>query len=118
MNTSMQKYYSQKKREILAVTAFVAALASVTAAHAQVIAQDNFSEGTVGSQLLSSGAAGSGWANVWADKNNLDRVQSGPLGYTDGSGNVLNTGSFSGSPNNVQSYGAANPGTASSEPQR
>jgi hypothetical protein len=111
MKTTKLKNYSQKKHEILAVMA-MAAMASATAAHAQVIASDNFSEGTVGSDILAAGAAGNGWAYEWADKNALDVVQSGPLGYTDGLGNVLTT-----SGNSLQSYGAANPGTSSAEPE-
>lgn len=111
MKRTAYKHYTQKRLEFLALLAF-AALASAGTASAQVIAQDDFSEGTVGSQMLSAGAAGSGWANVWADKNNLDRVQSGPLGYTDGLGNVLAT-----SGNSLQSFGQT-PGSNSSEPQR
>jgi hypothetical protein len=101
-----------KPTYLLPLVAVVLASAALSA-NAQVIASDNFSEGTVGSQIFTAGSAGNGWANVWADKNNLDRVQSGPLSYTDGSGNTLNT-----SGNSLQSNGAANPGTASSEPER
>jgi hypothetical protein len=112
MNTVVPKFSSQKPFGLLALMA-CGALALATTARAQVIAQDNFSEGTVGSQMLNAGAAGSGWAFSWADKNNLDRVQSGPLGYTDGLGNVLAT-----SGNNLQSFGAASPGSSASEPER
>lgn len=90
----------------------MAALVSATPARAQIIAQDNFGEGTVGSEILGAGSAGNGWANSWADKNNLDQVQSGALGYTDGSGNVLAS-----SGNSLQSNGQA-AGSNSSEPER
>jgi hypothetical protein len=105
------------------VAVSLAALALSTTAHAQVIAQDNFSEGTVGSEILGAGAGGgepgNGWASVngWADKNALDSVQSGSLGYTDGNGTVLNTSSFSGTANSLYSPGG-NPSTSSSEPER
>jgi hypothetical protein len=117
MKATVIRNYSQKRLEIMALMS-LAALVLSTTARAQVIAQDDFSEGTVGNEIFETGTAGSGWANEWADKNNLDRVQSGPLGYTDGNGTVLNTSSFSSSPNSLQSYGAANPGTSSSEPER
>lgn len=104
--------YTQKRLGIFTVMAS-AALVSATAAHAQIIAGDNFSEGTVGSQIYLAGSAGNGWANVWADKNSLDSVVSGPFNYTDGSGNTLTT-----SGNSLYSPGAASPGSASSEPER
>ena len=103
---------SIKHSEITAVMAF-AVLLSATAAHAQVIASDNFSEGTPGSSIDLAGSAGNGWANVWADKGNFDSVLSSSLGYTDGSGNTLTT-----SGNSLQSYGAPSPSTSSSEPER
>ena len=86
--------------------------ASSLSVQAQVIASDNFSEGTVGSQILGAGTSGNGWANGWADKNNLDVVQSGSLSYTDGSGNTLST-----SGNSLQSNGQST-GSNSSEPER
>lgn len=100
----------QKALSLLSVTLGTFLIAEV-AGHAQVIASENFNY-TTGSEVLGDGAAGNGWANSWADKNNLDTVQSGSLSYTDGSGNALAT-----SGNSLYSSGSTANGN-SSEPER
>jgi hypothetical protein len=100
-----------KKSYLIAPIALGASLAVVIPTHAQLIASEGFNY-TPGTSMASVGTAGNGWANVWADKGNLDVLQSGSLAYTDGSGNTLAT-----SGNSLQSNGSST-GSSSSEPQR
>jgi len=100
----------KKSLTLLSLTAG-AALAAAIPARAQIVASEGFNY-SAGTQVLGLGAAGNGWANVWADKNALDTVVSGSLSYSDGSHILATSG------NSLQSNGAASPGSASSEPER
>lgn len=76
----------------LGTATLIALAASESSVRAQLLVNENFGGYTNGtSSILAGENGGSGWGSAWTDKNNLSGISSTALGYTDGSGNVLNT---------------------------